>query len=58
MPSWWCMRSNAVLTSASGMRWLSNPDYSAAYVILKTDSALEGHGFAFRRGNETAAARS
>jgi L-fuconate dehydratase len=32
----------------------SDPDYSAAYVILKTDSGLEGHGFTFTigRGNE------
>lgn len=31
-----------------------DPDYSAAYVILKTDSALEGHGLSFTigRGNE------
>ncbi len=30
------------------------PDYSAAYVILKTDGDLEGHGFTFTigRGNE------
>jgi L-fuconate dehydratase len=30
------------------------PDYSAAYVILKTDSGLEGHGLTFTigRGNE------
>jgi L-fuconate dehydratase len=30
------------------------PDYSAAYVILKTDSVLEGHGLTFTigRGNE------
>ena len=31
-----------------------DPDYSAAYVILKTDEALEGHGLTFTigRGNE------
>ena len=31
-----------------------DPDYSAAYVILKTDGGLEGHGFTFTigRGNE------
>jgi L-fuconate dehydratase len=31
-----------------------DPDYSAAYVILKTDTELEGHGFTFTigRGNE------
>ena len=32
----------------------TNPDYSAAYVILKTDAGLEGHGLTFTtgRGNE------
>ena len=31
-----------------------DPDYSAAYVILKTDAGVEGHGFTFTigRGNE------
>jgi L-fuconate dehydratase len=31
-----------------------DPDYSAAYVVLKTDSSLEGHGLTFTigRGNE------
>lgn len=31
-----------------------DPDYSAAYVILKTDTEFEGHGFTFTigRGNE------
>jgi L-fuconate dehydratase len=35
-----------------------DPDYSAAYVILKTDSDLEGHGLTFTigRGNEVVAA--
>ena len=35
-----------------------DPDYSAAYVILKTDGDLEGHGFTFTigRGNEVCAA--
>jgi L-fuconate dehydratase len=34
-----------------------DPDYSAAYVILKTDTDLEGHGFTFTigRGNEVCA---
>ena len=34
-----------------------DPDYSAAYVILKTDADLEGHGFTFTigRGNEICA---
>src|SRR3954462_11150037 len=35
-----------------------DPDYSAAYVILHTDEAPEGHGFTFTigRGNEICAA--
>ena len=35
-----------------------DPDYSAAYVILRTDDGLEGHGFTFTigRGNEICAA--
>ena len=34
-----------------------DPDYSAAYVILRTDSGLEGHGLTFTigRGNEVCA---
>ncbi|HEY7288375.1 MAG TPA: L-fuconate dehydratase [Vicinamibacterales bacterium] len=34
-----------------------DPDYSAAYVILKTDGGAEGHGFTFTigRGNEICA---
>ena len=34
-----------------------DPDYSAAYVILQTDGAHEGHGFTFTigRGNEVCA---
>jgi L-fuconate dehydratase len=34
-----------------------DPDYSAAYVILRTDAGLEGHGFTFTigRGNEVCA---
>ena len=36
----------------------TDPDYSAAYVILKTDDHLEGHGLTFTigRGNEVCAA--
>jgi L-fuconate dehydratase len=36
----------------------TDPDYSAAYVILSTDAALEGHGLTFTigRGNEVCAA--
>jgi L-fuconate dehydratase len=35
-----------------------DPDYSAAYVILKTDAGIEGHGLTFTigRGNEVCAA--
>src|SRR5262245_42544202 len=35
----------------------TDPDYSAAYVILKTDGDLQGHGFAFTigRGNDICA---
>jgi L-fuconate dehydratase len=35
----------------------TDPDYSAAYVVLETDGALEGHGFAFTigRGNDICA---
>lgn len=42
-------------------RWLRchepDPDYSAAYVVLETDGALEGHGLTFTigRGNEVVA---
>jgi L-fuconate dehydratase len=36
----------------------TDPDYSAAYVILETDAGLEGHGLTFTvgRGNEVCAA--
>src|SRR4029453_3645730 len=36
----------------------TDPDYSAAYGVLKTDDGPEGHGFAFTigRGNELCAA--
>ena len=36
----------------------TDPDYSAAYVILATDGGLEGHGLTFTvgRGNEVCAA--
>lgn len=35
-----------------------DPDYSAAYVVLETDTGLEGHGFSFTigRGNEVVGA--
>ena len=34
-----------------------DPDYSAAYVVLKTDAGIDGHGFTFTigRGNEICA---
>src|SRR3954447_18469769 len=34
-----------------------DPDYSAAYVVLRTDDGPDGHGFAFTigRGNEVQA---
>src|SRR3954451_22040321 len=32
----------------------TDPDYSAAYVVLKTDGAHEGHGFAFTIGGGNA----
>jgi L-fuconate dehydratase len=34
-----------------------DPDYSAAYVVLKTDASIDGHGFTFTigRGNEICA---
>src|SRR5436305_15242388 len=35
-----------------------DPDYSAAYVVLRTDDGPDGHGFAFTigRGNDVQAA--
>lgn len=45
-------------TSAGTDAMHTDPDYSAAYVILKTDQGLEGHGLTFTigRGNEVCAA--
>jgi L-fuconate dehydratase len=45
-------------TSAGTDAMHSDPDYSAAYVILRTDGDLEGHGLAFTigRGNDICAA--
>jgi L-fuconate dehydratase len=42
------------LTNAGTDAVHTDPDYSAAYVILRTDADLEGHGFTFTigRGNE------
>jgi L-fuconate dehydratase len=44
-------------TSAGTDAMHPDPDYSAAYVVLKTDTGLEGHGFTFTigRGNEICA---
>jgi L-fuconate dehydratase len=41
-------------TSAGSDAMHTDPDYSAAYVILRTDGGLEGHGLTFTigRGNE------
>ena len=45
------------LTNAGTDAMHTDPDYSAAYVILRTDSPLEGHGLTFTigRGNEICA---
>jgi len=45
-------------TGAGADAMHTDPDYSAAYVILKTDGGLEGHGLTFTigRGNEICAA--
>ena len=45
-------------TSAGTDAMHTDPDYSAAYVILATDAGLEGHGLTFTigRGNEVCAA--
>ncbi len=45
------------LTNAGTDATHTDPDYSAAYVILRTDSPLEGHGLTFTigRGNEVCA---
>src|SRR5215210_4907382 len=42
------------LTNAGTDAMHPDPDYSAAYVILKTDGGIDGHGFTFTigRGNE------
>jgi L-fuconate dehydratase len=41
-------------TSAGTDAMHPDPDYSAAYVVLKTDAGIDGHGFTFTigRGNE------
>src|SRR5450631_1524431 len=44
-------------TSAGTDAMHPDPDYSAAYVVLKTDAGIDGHGFTFTigRGNEICA---
>ena len=51
------LRFPTSLTSAGTDAVHKDPDYSAAYVILHTDSDLHGHGFTFTigRGNEICA---
>ena len=48
------LRFPTSLTNAGTDAIHTDPDYSAAYVILHTDEGLEGHGFTFTigRGNE------
>jgi L-fuconate dehydratase len=45
-------RTSRTLAGSDAMH--TDPDYSAAYVVLETDSALRGHGMTFTlgRGNE------
>jgi L-fuconate dehydratase len=52
------LRFRTSRTNAGTDAMHTDPDYSAAYVILKTDGDLEGHGLTFTigRGNEICAA--
>src|SRR6185503_10033660 len=52
------LRFPTSLTNAGTDAVHVDPDYSAAYVILRTDGGLEGHGLTFTigRGNEVCAA--
>jgi len=54
----WDIRFPTSRTMAGSDAVNVDPDYSAAYVILKTDGGLEGHGLTFTvgRGNEVCAA--
>ncbi len=54
----WDIRFPTSQTMAGSDAVNVDPDYSAAYVILKTDGALEGHGLTFTvgRGNEVCVA--
>jgi L-fuconate dehydratase len=51
------LRFPTSLTNSGSDAMHPDPDYSAAYVVLKTDGDLEGHGFTFTigRGNEICA---
>ena len=51
------LRFPTSLTGAGTDAMHTDPDYSAAYVILRTDGTLEGHGLTFTvgRGNEVCA---
>jgi L-fuconate dehydratase len=51
------LRFPTSLSSAGTDAMHTDPDYSAAYVILRTDTGLEGHGLTFTigRGNEVCA---
>src|SRR3954470_9598554 len=48
------LRARTSLSLAGSDAVHNDPDYSAAYLILRTDGDLEGHGFTFTigRGNE------
>jgi L-fuconate dehydratase len=54
----WDIRFPTSQTMAGSDAVNVDPDYSAAYVILKTDGGLEGHGLTFTvgRGNEVCVA--
>ena len=51
------LRFPTSLTNAGTDAVHTDPDYSAAYVVLRTDSGIDGHGFTFTigRGNEVCA---
>ena len=48
------LRARTSRTLAGSDAAHADPDYSAAYVVLHTDGAVEGHGFTFTigRGND------
>jgi L-fuconate dehydratase len=51
------LRFPTSLTNAGTDAVHTDPDYSAAYVVLRTDGGIDGHGFTFTigRGNEVCA---